>query len=266
MTVSALISESFFSALKKTLAFIWIALPRILLSGILYFSVLLSIATLIEFFIIPSHHPVEFVFLWSFSFLVALSIAATCTFILLTPFAISISLAVHDGTKIGFFMPFFHNLILCFYLIIAAFISHIPLTLLFFPGIYLHLRWIFSYYVIVDQHKGPFAGLAQSWRLTRAIKKPLFYLSLAITAIALGLALIWSKQLATLWKYIWTADYYALWSMKEKMFRLIFHLIKHYPLQSIAASLISLLLSIILLLFMVSLYRRLTTLHKLESR
>lgn len=266
MTVKALISESLISAIKKSFTFIWVAIPRIVLSGLLYFVVILSIATLIEFFIVPGANQTEFVFLWSLSFLVAISIAALLTFILITPFALKIALSVHDGIKIGFFMPFFHNLLLCFSIIIAALISHIPVALLFFPGIYLHLRWIFSYCIIVDQAKGPFFGLAQSWRITRPIKRVIFYISLAITAIALGLALLWSKHLATLWKSLWMADYYALWAMKQKMFHFVFQLIKQYPFHTIIASLISLFLSVLFILFLVSLYRRLTTIYKMEQR
>ena len=277
MSISVFLGESLANAIKKTPRFIWKAVPRLVISGPLYFVALLFLTTLavfawnfaLEFFfrshpifqLHPSPTPLFSRVLLSEG---AITIAAVLTFAILSPFIIKIALAVHDGVNVPFHMPLSFNIWFSIMIYLAAFVSHLVLIPFFFPGIYFHLRFIFSYYAIIDQKKGAFGGLTQSWRITRPANRFVLYLSIFITLVWWLSTYLLTKNFTIFWTYFWTYSYLTMFVIPFEVVGTITYIIQQYPWHAVAGAAALFVLSSILLLFMVSLYRRLSALRTME--
>lgn len=95
-------------------------------------------------------------------------------------------LRLHDGETTGY-----SDLIACTHLFFKYFVASVlygaiclaGFILLIVPGFIWGIQFWFFTYIIVDREMGPIKALKESSRLTRGVKKELFYFSLALLAV-----------------------------------------------------------------------------------
>jgi len=198
---TGLIRDSLKFAFTKLFKFWWIAIPRILVNalvvGITIFTLCIAGVYGYSFFGSGSSEAKSILLIFSAPLILAtialISLGVVSIFTIAANTKIALDLYDHKKTPFFILNQIGNGIIILCAAIIISIATFFAFFLLIFPAIYLSLRWMFSAYAVVDLGKGPFGALAHSWRSTRAIKKPLFWISLILVVVTVIKLFILSK-------------------------------------------------------------------------
>ncbi len=187
-------------AFKKLLKFWWVSIPRIIVNGFIIGALVftLCVAGVYGYGLYGSGSATLKTIVLAFAtpliitVISAISIGVTSLFIIAADTQIALDLYDNRPTPFFMFNQIGNGVIILLASILISIATFFAFFLLIFPAIYLSLRWMFSAYSVVDLHKGPFSALAHSWRSTKKIKRPLFWISLFIViAICVKIFFLW---------------------------------------------------------------------------
>jgi len=198
---TALIRDSLKFAFTKLFKYWWVAAPRLLVNalaiGIIIFTLCIAGVYGYGFFGSGVSEAKSILLIFSAPIILAtiaiISVGIASTFTVAASTKIALDLYDHKKTPLFMFNQIGNGIIILCSAIIISIAGFFSLFLLIFPAIYFTFRWMFSAYAVVDLGKGPFGSLAHSWRCTRAIKRPLFWISIILVILAIVKLFILSK-------------------------------------------------------------------------